>query len=139
MPRAVPYLRLKCHNNAYGMADMSAETTPYVVTSLTMLRCLTCCNNFMCSYNAQCRNCNMVATITNMLRWLTCHNNSYVIRYKCGNCRSFDLCAACEPQSTTIHDPRHIFLKIVSPLDPRSSYTARARIYFWRLFGVCRR
>ncbi|KAJ1945946.1 hypothetical protein FBU59_002164 [Linderina macrospora] len=35
------------------------------------------------------------------------------VRYKCGNCRDFDLCEKCEAKTT--HDASHMFIKIRNP------------------------
>ncbi|KAI8391834.1 uncharacterized protein BYT42DRAFT_558220 [Radiomyces spectabilis] len=40
------------------------------------------------------------------------------VRYKCGHCANYDLCEHCEPQSPSIHDRWHVFLKIRYPIWP---------------------
>lgn len=43
-----------------------------------------------------------------------CHSSIVGIRYKCGNCIDFDLCAACESENYS-HDADHVFIKIRKP------------------------
>jgi len=52
-------------------------------------------------HNAFCDSCN--CTITG-------------IRYKCGNCPDYDLCSRCDKNSKIVHNPEHIFIKIISPI-----------------------
>lgn len=40
----------------------------------------------------------------------------YGIRYKCTSCSDFDLCASCEANPATNHNPEHIFVKIRNPV-----------------------
>lgn len=37
------------------------------------------------------------------------------VRFKCGNCSNYDLCASCEIKSSELHDEDHVFIKIVRP------------------------
>ena len=41
-----------------------------------------------------------------------CHLPIRSTRFKCLNCPDFDLCAACKPNSSQIHNPSHNFLEI---------------------------
>lgn len=48
-----------------------------------------------------------------------CGNDIYDIRFKCGNCDDYDLCSDCEllwSSNLNIHNTKHVFLKIYSPL-----------------------
>src|SRR5262249_54955335 len=45
-----------------------------------------------------------------------CSNIIFGVRYKCGHCRTFDLCNKCEASPSNAHDPTHVFLKIKCPL-----------------------
>jgi len=52
----------------------------------------------------------------------SCNERIFGIRYKCGHCVDFDLCEACEERlgsSSSVHDPRHVFIKIRTPLPSR--------------------
>ncbi|RIA93492.1 hypothetical protein C1645_762407 [Glomus cerebriforme] len=40
------------------------------------------------------------------------------IRYKCGNCRDFDVCGKCEVNISKLHDKSHIFIKLNRPVYP---------------------
>lgn len=44
--------------------------------------------------------------------------NKYIhgIRYKCTSCPDYDLCASCEANPATNHNPDHIFVKIRNPV-----------------------
>ncbi|CAB4468621.1 unnamed protein product [Rhizophagus irregularis] len=42
----------------------------------------------------------------------------YGIRYKCGNCRDFDVCGKCEVNISKLHDESHIFIKLNRPVYP---------------------
>jgi hypothetical protein len=44
----------------------------------------------------------------------SCGNTICGIRYKCSSCPDYDLCEACE-KKPGVHDPSHVFLKIVRP------------------------
>lgn len=37
------------------------------------------------------------------------------VRYKCGFCRDYDLCATCEKRGADVHDPSHVLLKMSLP------------------------
>lgn len=60
-----------------------------------------------------------------------CNQRIVGIRYKCTSCPDYDLCEACEPNSQTVHDATHTFLKIRRPTGPHP--------YFRRWGGRCRR
>ena len=45
-----------------------------------------------------------------------CNKQIIGIRYKCINCKDYDLCTNCEVNSLKIHEPRHIFLEIPFPI-----------------------
>ncbi|KAJ7734533.1 hypothetical protein B0H14DRAFT_2995705 [Mycena olivaceomarginata] len=49
-----------------------------------------------------------------------CGNNIVGVRYQCANCPSqpqgFSLCAKCEENSYTMHDPGHVFFKLPRPV-----------------------
>jgi len=44
-----------------------------------------------------------------------CQNGIVGIRYKCSNCSDYDLCEGCEKKAASVHDPTHVFLKILRP------------------------
>lgn len=46
-----------------------------------------------------------------------CNGPIYGARYKCGNCRDYDLCSVCEVVSENLHDKDHVFLKFKKPLE----------------------
>jgi len=48
----------------------------------------------------------------------SCSNTIVGIRYKCSDCPDFDLCEACEKKLPGVHNPTHVFLKIVKPSTP---------------------
>lgn len=47
-----------------------------------------------------------------------CNQRIVGIRYKCAVCPDYDLCEACEPKVSTLHDATHTFLKIRRPTGP---------------------
>lgn len=47
-----------------------------------------------------------------------CGQNIRGIRYKCSNCPDYDLCQGCEKKGN-VHDPGHVFLKILKPFQAR--------------------
>ncbi|KAK2761568.1 hypothetical protein FQN54_001396 [Arachnomyces sp. PD_36] len=57
---------------------------------------------------------------------VTCDNCKmdpiYGHRYKCINCDDFDLCHGCEELHPQLHDPRHTFLKIRTPIKSNAEY-----------------
>jgi hypothetical protein len=44
-----------------------------------------------------------------------CDKTIVGIRYKCAVCPDYDLCESCEPKSQSVHNPEHVFLKLLKP------------------------
>jgi hypothetical protein len=52
-----------------------------------------------------------------------CKENPIVgVRYKCANCNDYDLCEKCEKNSSSIHNPSHVFIKLNAPVPQNYSY-----------------
>ena len=52
------------------------------------------------------------------------------IRYCCGNCDDYNLCAECFAKDRTKHNPNHVFIRLTKPIVTSSTSTPKALIQF---------